>query len=351
MIQSFCRHNSYQAFHAIKKTHYSSLINTNHYRLFSCSQTFISKKLYSQIFSEHECFYRNIIRFTSLSTIFGTLAGLVYFSNRFIASAESSSDNEGHGTLKFDKNIKHNRVFNTQCNQGRSIIPDDTYSYVIIGSGTAAYTALETIRLTARAGQSILLISEQDRMFTLDVATEHRPLDERFQDIYNQWRRHIAYKHRFEEEWPSANHHNNDSATDNQQNRTEDVIDLENHENEHVNLRKSLSVSLAERKEESEVKKEVEVSVLIDHINDMEIDPEDKKIVLSDSSVIGYEKCLLACPGKPRELYVLQSSISYLLKDKINTLRNLDDFEELERTAKIGGQKILVIGGHGGSHL
>mmetsp|Transcript_12468 Transcript_12468/g.22244 ORF Transcript_12468/g.22244 Transcript_12468/m.22244 type:complete len:566 (-) Transcript_12468:158-1855(-) len=196
------------------------------------------------------------------------------------------------------------------------------YEYVIIGSGTAAYTALEAIR-QSRPKSSILLISEEHQMPRIDVDTFQDPLPDELYDVYNDWRRHIACKLDTDE-------------------RTELIG---------ANVRKwstrgsSGSIIGGGPQGKQQDDKHHAISLLVEAPGGIFINAEDKTIQLADGSVLGYDKCLVAPPGKPRELYVLKSSISFLLRDRINTLRDLQDFDDLYNMVSQGGKTVLVVGG------
>eukprot|EP00512_Aurantiochytrium_limacinum_P002579 CAMPEP_0171507092 /NCGR_PEP_ID=MMETSP0958-20121227/13308_1 /TAXON_ID=87120 /ORGANISM="Aurantiochytrium limacinum, Strain ATCCMYA-1381" /LENGTH=616 /DNA_ID=CAMNT_0012043753 /DNA_START=364 /DNA_END=2214 /DNA_ORIENTATION=+ len=180
------------------------------------------------------------------------------------------------------------------------------YEYVIIGSGTAAYTALEAIR-QSRPKSSILLISEEHQMPRIDVDTFQDPLPDELYDVYNDWRRHIACKLDTDE-------------------RTELIG---------ANVRKwstrgsSGSIIGGGPQGKQQDDKHHAISLLVE----------------APGGIFINAKCLVAPPGKPRELYVLKSSISFLLRDRINTLRDLQDFDDLYNMVSQGGKTVLVVGG------
>ncbi|CAM9840844.1 unnamed protein product, partial [Phaeothamnion confervicola] len=78
-----------------------------------------------------------------------------------------------------------------------------------------------------------------------------------------------------------------------------------------------------------------------------------RRVFLDDSHAVGYGKCLIAPPGKPRKFYVLDSERSReLLADAVNTLGSLEDFEALATLARRVGdddgrpiRHVTVIGG------
>ncbi|KAJ0392211.1 hypothetical protein P43SY_011946 [Pythium insidiosum] len=167
------------------------------------------------------------------------------------------------------------------------------HKYVIVGSGTAAHAAIEAIR-QAENDADILIVSDERALPRMESSSppvtsadgtgEHEPLGEALLEIYNEWRRHIAQ--RLEEEDPSDGNNN-------------------------------------------------PVTLLMNKHTKMHFDVEKRRIVLSDGTEIRYEKCLIACSGKPRHFYVLDSDrISYALKDRINTCTTLHDFEQLSGLGK-----------------
>ncbi|GLD94765.1 hypothetical protein PINS_up003389 [Pythium insidiosum] len=179
------------------------------------------------------------------------------------------------------------------------------HKYVIIGSGTAAHAAIEAIR-QAESDADILIVSDERALPRLesnsptagaaDRTSEHEPLSDALLEIYNEWRRHIAQ--RIEEEDPGDDNNN-------------------------------------------------PVTLLMNKHTKMHFDVEKKRIVLSDGTEIRYEKCLIACSGKPRHFYVLDSDrISYALKDRINTCTTLHDFEQLSGLGKRSDvRRVTVVGG------
>jgi len=74
-----------------------------------------------------------------------------------------------------------------------SAVPIAThYDFVIIGNGTAAFTALEVVRET-QPHSKVLLISEDQAVVRQDVFQEGT-LNVILQDVYNEWRRHMGCK-------------------------------------------------------------------------------------------------------------------------------------------------------------
>mmetsp|Transcript_20938 Transcript_20938/g.38932 ORF Transcript_20938/g.38932 Transcript_20938/m.38932 type:complete len:637 (+) Transcript_20938:108-2018(+) len=206
-----------------------------------------------------------------------------------------------------------------------ALLGNSHYTYIVIGSGTAAYTALESIRQGSKRDERILLISDEHHMARLDVVDGQEELDERLQDVYNEWRRHIACR----------------LASD-------DQTRVIGPSGASTNVRKWGTRREPQDKATQPTESEEQlntVSVLVESITGITINPGERKIVLSDGSQISYDRCLLAPPGHPRELYVLPASISITLKDKINSLKDAQDFQDLQRIMHKGNQKIVVVGG------
>ena len=57
------------------------------------------------------------------------------------------------------------------------------------------------------------------------------------------------------------------------------------------------------------------------------------RIETQDGTEIGYDRCLLASAGRPREFYMVDSgrAASYGAEGRVNSLLTLQDFEKLER--------------------
>jgi len=210
------------------------------------------------------------------------------------------------------------------------------YEYVIIGAGTAAYTALEVIRHT-KPNANVLLISEDQTMARIDVDTQGEGLPASLQDVYNEWRRHISCR------LGTERHANFVGASSNVRKWSTRRCDSDDG-SFYEQRGGSLVGSSGGPPGEDEVFGGC-VSLMVDNDHGLKINPEDKVITLSDGSEVQYDKCLVAPPGKPRELYVLKSSLQYTLRDKLNSLRDIQEFHDLYRVAKEGGKKIVVIGG------
>ena len=175
------------------------------------------------------------------------------------------------------------------------------YPFVVLGSGTAAHAALETLRLN-NPNADILLISASEGTLprmdktslsdsTSDTAPRLPNLAHRLRDIYDEWRR-------------------------------------------------PLSDSLGEFSEQ--------VSLIC--ASKVKIDVEDRMITLNDRR-IHYEKCLLASAGRPREFYVLdRDKFGFSgANENINTLHTLLDFHTLENfvasTPPDKKKHVTIVGG------
>ncbi|OQR99910.1 apoptosis-inducing factor 1 [Achlya hypogyna] len=168
------------------------------------------------------------------------------------------------------------------------------YPFVVVGAATAAHAAIEAI-LQQNPKADILMISEETHLPRLDAQDGEEaasPLSDALMDSYNEWRRYIAP-------------------------RLEDDHAM------------SSSVSLVLGKQF------------------MHFDFENKLITLPSNDQISYGRCLIATAGKPRPLYVLDSSkISYTLRDKINTATTFSDFEALDRlSTRRAIDRVTVVGG------
>ena len=175
------------------------------------------------------------------------------------------------------------------------------YPYVIVGAGTTAQAAIEAIRQTEPKAE-ILLLSEESNLPRMDSNWrrsedgELDPISDSLLDTFNEWRRHV-------------------------------------------------SSSLAN---EPDAYSTTPVTLLLGR-KDMHFDAENKRILLEDGTEVCYDKCLLATAGKPRQFYVLDSNrIAYTLKDRINPVTTLADFQQLEqllRNEKSNVMNVSVVGG------
>lgn len=179
------------------------------------------------------------------------------------------------------------------------------YKYVILGAGTTAHAAIEAI-LSQDPGADLLLVSEEASLPHADcfLAPKTRDVATELLSSWNEWRRHITA--RLETE-PDA-----------------------------------ISTSA--------------ITVLL-HKRFARLDVERKQLLLDESGkdVVSFNRCLIATAGTPRPFYVLDTrKISYSLRDRINSLETLQDFEALQRLperVKPGGSVVVVGGGFLGTEV
>ncbi len=166
------------------------------------------------------------------------------------------------------------------------------YKYSVIGGGTTAAAAMESI-LHQDPNADILFVSDEATLPHADVQ-KGRVLKPDLMASYNEWRRHVSTK-----------------------------LD--------ASFRKLPSIT-----------------VLLDG-NHLQIDPERRALVFFDGREFFFSKCLLAMPGTPRRFYVLDSDRSSLVaRNRVNALSNLSDFELIEAVPDMmpeGGGRALVVGG------
>ncbi|KAF0699108.1 Aste57867_10310 [Aphanomyces stellatus] len=165
------------------------------------------------------------------------------------------------------------------------------FPFVILGACTTAYAAIEAILQQIPAAE-ILLISDEAYLPRLDYKESTGPrMSDALLDTYNEWRRYITP-------------------------RLED---------EHEASSPTVTLVLGKR--------------------DLYFDLEQKRLALPDGTEVSFDKCLIATAGKPRPLYVLNSSqLSYALNDTINTTTTRGDFEALHHLAH-DVHTVSVIGG------
>jgi len=159
----------------------------------------------------------------------------------------------------------------------------------------------------------------------LDVDEEEEALPQVLNDVYNEWRRHISC-----------------------QLDTDDDTQYIGIRREWMDGSRSMNRKQPAADAATEDRGEVDpatISLLVENAGSICVNAEENLITLSDGSMLTFDKCLLAPPGKPRELYVLKSSLSFTLREKINALRDHQDFNDLYREVKSGGRTILVVGG------
>jgi apoptosis-inducing factor 1 len=195
------------------------------------------------------------------------------------------------------------------------------HRYVIVGCGTAAHAAIEAIRQSDP--QADILILSDERALTRHENHQYssgsddssangdaEPMSVALLETYNEWRRHIAQRLEEDPTDPSSPSSSNSSTTG--------------------STAPLPPVTLLMRKDTK-----------------MHFDVEKNRILLTDGTEIWYEKCLIACSGRPRHFYVLDSDrISYSLKDRINTCTTLHDFEQLNTLSKRSDiKRVTVVGG------
>ncbi|CAH0487954.1 unnamed protein product [Peronospora farinosa] len=181
------------------------------------------------------------------------------------------------------------------------------HRYVIIGSSTAANTAIEAIR-QEDASADILVLSDENALPRRDFGSFQmgRTYDENSSDAgeeealapallesYNEWRRHLSA--RFEEDTVASTG-------------------------------------------------PAPLTLLLDK-RPLEFDVEKNRVLLGDGTEIRYERCLIASAGRPRHFYVLNSDrVSYALKDRVNTCTSRADFVRLDQLSTGEVRSVLVIG-------
>eukprot|EP00611_Tribonema_gayanum_P003082 TRINITY_DN1240_c0_g1_i1.p1 TRINITY_DN1240_c0_g1~~TRINITY_DN1240_c0_g1_i1.p1 ORF type:complete len:616 (+),score=230.49 TRINITY_DN1240_c0_g1_i1:1573-3420(+) len=194
------------------------------------------------------------------------------------------------------------RALSAHMRKAPSALPKRKYTYVIIGSGTTASAAIESI-LNLQPDADILLLTDETASPAFhnqqDVADPQEPegpsqMGPDLLHSYNEWRRHISS--RLPDLQPGGY---------------------------------GGPVTVAQRA-------------------GIKIDADRRRILLDDgSSMVYYDKCLIACPGKPRRLYVLDpEKTRQQLSEMINTLSDLEDFQALESLKDSEHIKhVTVIGG------
>lgn len=167
------------------------------------------------------------------------------------------------------------------------------YQYVIMGAGTTAYAAIETI-FNRQPEADILLISNEAALPQPDVF-RHHALSAPLLHSYNEWRRHTTSKLESE---PDA-------------------------------------ISSAP------------ITLLLNNEKSLQLDVDKQRVLLEDGSYITYDRCLIATAGKDRGLWAVdRRKISYSLRDRINTCSSIYDFEQLDNLHNIMANKhVSVVGG------
>ena len=170
----------------------------------------------------------------------------------------------------------------------------DEYKYVVFGTGTAALAAIAAIRQNDVTADILLVTDPNERVSGRRKRADLEDISPELSNVYNEWRRHISS--RLDSEL------NNNAGSSN-------------------------------------------VTVLVGH-PEMRLDVENRCVVLPEGVTVRYKTCLLATPGKPRDFYVLDpTKISYSLKDEVNTLKDIKDFERLHKVMKEPQKHVTVVGG------
>ncbi|KAG5192132.1 putative apoptosis-inducing factor 1 [Tribonema minus] len=178
------------------------------------------------------------------------------------------------------------------------------YTYVIIGAGTTALAAIEGI-LQQDPGADILMLTDEAHLPRIDppgnsdnpVTPPHPPPPPAPSSpprSYNEWRRHVSSR-------------------------------LEN---------------------EPDAFSSVPITLLLGR-KKLRLDVERRALHLDDGSEIFFDRCLIATAGKPRQFYVIDSEKSaYSLRECVNTLSSLDDFQALNSAREtLGIEHATVVGG------
>lgn len=82
----------------------------------------------------------------------------------------------------------------------------------------------------------------------------------------------------------------------------------------------------------------------------VKLDPTDQKAYLDNGQVLGYEKCLIATGGKPKNLPVFENA-SLEVQKRVFLFRKIKDFMDLSEFAKKAKTITIVGGGFLGSEL
>ncbi|RWS16828.1 apoptosis-inducing factor 1: mitochondrial-like isoform X2 [Dinothrombium tinctorium] len=82
----------------------------------------------------------------------------------------------------------------------------------------------------------------------------------------------------------------------------------------------------------------------------VKLDPVEQKAYLDNGQIIGYQKCLIATGGRPKNLKIFEKVPSEI-KEKIMLFRDAKDFKKLEETAQKIKSIAIVGGGFLGSEL
>lgn len=167
------------------------------------------------------------------------------------------------------------------------------YKYIIVGAGTTALSAIEGI-LKEDPDADILMLTDEANLPRIDVYRKETPLPADLLASYNEWRRHVSSR-------------------------------LEN---------------------EPGAFSSVPITLLLGRKR-LRLDVERRALILDDNSEVLFDRCLIATAGRPRRFYVLDSEKSnYYLRDRINILSSLADFQALNLVEEaLGAKHVTVIGG------
>ncbi|KAG5175272.1 hypothetical protein JKP88DRAFT_265911 [Tribonema minus] len=230
------------------------------------------------------------------------------------------------------------RALSAHMRKAPSALPKRKYTYVIIGSGTTASAAIESI-LNLQPDADILLLTDETASPAFhnqqDVADPQEPegpsqMGPDLLHSYNEWRRQSTAVRTRPPPAPA---------------------DISSRLPDLQPGGYGGPVTVAQRA-------------------GIKIDADRRRILLDDgSSMVYYDKCLIACPGKPRRLYALRMADLLLVRPQvpfktsrsdravpschlllsvqmINTLSDLEDFQALESLKDSEHIKhVTVIGG------
>lgn len=173
------------------------------------------------------------------------------------------------------------------------VVLEPEYKYILIGSGTASYSAAKAI-LEREPGARILIIGEEKHLPYM-----RPPLSK---ELWN------------EKADPNSLH----------------FMDWQG---------KSSSVFYPELDRTN-------VTFLMGH-RVTQMDLADHLVVVDDGRKVRYQKCLVATGGTPRGLPLVPDAV----KHKVATFRTVDDFMALQALAKSGGKAVIVGGSFLGTEL
>uniref|UniRef100_A0A7S2GEZ9 FAD/NAD(P)-binding domain-containing protein n=1 Tax=Octactis speculum TaxID=3111310 RepID=A0A7S2GEZ9_9STRA len=165
------------------------------------------------------------------------------------------------------------------------------YDYVIIGTSTSAHAAVEAI-LMRKPEAEVLIVSEEEKSGSQFADVYHANVTSAdLMSSYNEWRRHIITRL-------------------------------------HTDSSKNISAMIGE--------------------NNIIVDACKSKLILQNNSEVHFSKCLIATAGVKRQFYNLDSAKigNACMADRLNTLNDMSDFEQLESIRDIiGCGHVVVVGG------